>query len=628
MKRIYLIASVLMAAASLSAKHYPDSVQQQSRQEPNIAYGWNFEFGGGLGVGSYTYSQLGTSFSPAHVVNHIQFPAWHAEIGINYYFVPWMGLGTGVQFGAYPNRAAIEKPWTQQTLDVYGDDYTITSMPNKLNEVQNLYMVEVPIALKFRARPGIVGFTGTAGVKLGIPVMNQQKLASGGAVDNSVYYPLYDLTMREVPTVVENLPISSDKSSIPSHYLRTLNWAAYAEIGMLVRLHQRVDLAIAAYANYYFTDLLEKHGTEALGFYDGRTAGEYQMPYTQAYTGVLRTNEVQTLHPWSVGLKIGIQINANRTKAQREYDREQRRKRQEAREQALAQAQAQAQQEAEKAPEEEPVAPEAAVVAVIPVDEPTDEAPSIMDELEAEQEAYEQAIEQIRQIAEEHGIDICDVFCTDTVYHAEQQTVEMPQTATVAEMLDEQLKEAVIYFDLDKAIPILEPADILERIAALLRQHPDQKIHVNGHACKLGKPDYNKRLALRRANAVADQLRALGVKDNQMLIASLGDDVPYRYTGEHQLSKDRRVELVPCHATTEVVRPGSRLAQIARRHYGQTEFWVFIYEANMDKIEDPSNLPVGIELEIPDLSKRLSKMNETQALEEAQRVKARLIPAK
>lgn len=615
MKRIYVIASVLMIAASVSAKHYPDSVRQQSRQEPNIAYGWNFEFGGGLGVGSYTYSQLGGSFRPAHTVNKIQFPAWHAELGINYYFVSWMGLGTGVQFGVYPNRASIDKPWSQKALDAFGDDYTITSTPDKLNEYQNTYMVEIPLALKFRARPGIVGFTGTAGVKLGIPVMNKQRLGSGGMINNSVYYPLYDLTMHDVPTVVENLPISSEKSELPSNYLRTLNWAAYAEIGMLIRLHQRVDLAIAAYANYYFTDLLDRHGSIDLAFYDGRTTGEYPVPYTQAYEGVLRTNEVETLHPWSVGLKLGIQVNANRTKAQRAYDREQRRKRLE-------------EKAAEEAAQEEPTMPETAAVVVIPDDEPEEEAPSILDELDAEQQKYEQAIEQIRQIAAENGIDICDVFCTDTLYRETHQTVEMPETASIVEMLDEQLKASVIYFDLDKAIPILEPADILERIAALLRQHPNQKIHVNGHACKLGKPDYNKRLALRRANAVADQLRALGVKDNQMLIASLGDDVPYRYTGEHQLSKDRRVEIVPCRATTEIVKPGSRLAQIARRHYGQTDFWIFIYEANQDKIDDPSNLPVGIELEIPDLSIRLIEMNETQALEEAQRVKARLIPAK
>ena len=148
---------------------------------------------------------------------------------------------------------------------------------------------------------------------------------------------------------------------------------------------------------------------------------------------------------------------------------------------------------------------------------------------------------------------------------------------------------------------------------------------MNGHACKLGKPEYNKRLALRRAKAVAKELEELGVRDDQMIIASLGDDVPYRYNGHHQLSKDRRVEIVPTYRTTEIVRPGSRLAQIARRHYGNPEFWVFIYEANRDQITDPSNLPVGIEIEIPNLSERLKGMNETEAAQEAQRLKEEIL---
>ena len=165
----------------------------------------------------------------------------------------------------------------------------------------------------------------------------------------------------------------------------------------------------------------------------------------------------------------------------------------------------------------------------------------------------------------------------------------------------------------------------MERIADVLRRHPDQKIHINGHACKLGKPAYNKRLALRRANAVADKLRALGVADNQMIITSLGSEVPFRYNGKHQLSKDRRVEIVPNDRMTEVVKPGSRLAQIARRHYGEPEYWVFIYEANRDKIKDPSDLPVGVELVIPDLSERLKNMTETQALNEAKRLKEEIM---
>lgn len=544
MKKIFVIASMLIVAASLSAKNYPDSVQQQSRMEPNIAYGWNFEFGGGLGVGSYLYSQLGNSYSPDHVKNKITFPAWHAGIGISYYFVPWMGIGTGAHFGLYPNKAAITEPWTDNNIDKYSDKYTLTSTPENLSETQKIYMVEIPLALKFRARPGKVGFTGTAGVKLGIPVINREKLQANGVINNSVYYPLYDLTMQDVPTVVENLPISSEKSQLPSRYLKTLNYAAYAELGILVRLHQRVDLAIAAYATYYFNDVLDYHSRQDLGFYDSRTTGEYPMPYTEYYEGVLRTNEVQSLHPWTVGLKLGIQINANRTKAQREYDKEQQRLREEAR--AQQQAEQQPTQQAAVAAEE--TTPLVIVPAVL---EDEDEEPSIFDELDAlaafEEERRAQAIEQIRRIAYENDIDICATFCQihDTIYIGAEAEPEPVKTNAVADMLEEELEKAIIYFEWDKAVPILEPKDILVRIAEVLKRHPEQKIQINGHTCKLGTNEYNQRLALRRAKAVAAKLRKLGVKEDQMIVTSLGEDVPYRYNCKYPYAKDRRVEIIP-----------------------------------------------------------------------------------
>lgn len=611
MRKIFLIASILFAAASLSAKQYPDSVKQASAEEPNIAYGWNFEFAGGVGVGNYLYKQIGSKYTSPHVTNKLGFPTGNATVGISYYFVPWMGIGTGAQFSTYVNKAAVSQPWVLSTQDPYGDDYTITSRPMGLTETQNIYMVEIPLALKFRARPGVCGFTATAGVKFGIPVYNSYKL-SEGSFENSVYYPMFDLTMQDVPSVVENVQIPSATASsltttdmgpnVPN--LRTLNYAAYAEIGMLIRVHQRVELAITAFANYYVNDVMNVHGTQDLGFGVGHSTGEYPMPYTTAYDGVLRTNEVETLHPWSAGLKLGIQINANRTKAQREYDRQQRKKKP-----------VETPKDTVPEPIEEPIA-----------EEPVDTVPA-----EPEMSERDKAMIRIQEIAREYNIDICEdicvpipVFIHDTVYISAEPTPNDP----VARALHEELKQSVIYFDLDKADPILKPEDILERIADVLRRHPDLKIHINGHACKLGKPAYNKRLALRRANAVADKLRALGVADIQMIITSLGSEVPFRYNGKHQLSKDRRVEIVPNDRMTEVVKPGSRLAQIARRHYGEPEYWVFIYEANRDKIKDPSDLPVGVELVIPDLSERLKNMTETQALNEAKRLKEEIMRSK
>lgn len=624
MKKTFILTAILAVATSLFAQHYPDSIQQKSAEEPNIAYGWNFEFGGGIGVSSYAFKQLGSGFVSPYTTNKINFPAGNAAFGINYYFVPWMGIGTGLEFGVYTNRTAVTKPWTETTYDKYGPQawnlYTITSTPTNLNEFQTLYMLEVPLMLKFRYRPGVVGMSAGLGVKLGFPMYNDFRLANNGEFVNEVYYDFFDLRMRDVPGVVENVAIPGATGNLASSQFNLLNYAAHVELGMLIRLHQRVELGITAYGTYYINDVMTSHGTKALGFYNGTKAGEYPMPYTTAYSGVLETNEVESLHPWSAGIKLTVQVNANRTKAQREFDKEQRRLRKALRD-SLAQL--------EREQSVSIIEYERDTTTYVKEEEKIEETQEeVVEEAEEEIDPRAEAIERIRQIAEEYGIDVCQAFCEirDTVYlYRDPEPEPVIREDPVAKQLDDLLKKAVIFFDLDKAIPILEPEDILIQIAEVLRNHPDQKIHVNGHACKLGKPDYNKRLALRRAKAVAAQLRELGVRDDQMIIASLGDDIPYRYQGQHQLSKDRRVEIVPTYRTTEIVRPGSRLAQIARRHYGNPDFWVFIYEANRDQIKDPSNLPAGIEIEVPNLSERLKGMNESEAAAEAQRLKEEML---
>ena len=619
MKRLFITAIIVLSAVSLSAVQRPDSIRQASAAEPNIAYGWNFEFFGGAGVGQYLYDQLFTNYTTPHVTNKLAYPTWTAGLGINYYFIPAMGIGTGAQISTYTNNAAINKPWTVNALDAYNDVYVMTATPMGLTESQEMYLLEVPLALKFRARPGVVGFTGTLGAKIGLPIKNSYKLSSNGVINNKVYYEKFDLTIHDVPGVVENKNIPSSVGSLPNSAFKMLSYAAYVELGMLIRLHQRVELAITAYGNYYFTDLMSSHPSTALGFATTGTVGEYPEPYTEKYTNVLQTNEVKSLHPWSAGIKIGIQINANRTKSERDYDREQKRLRKEAKEREKALLDSLAEVSRLEAEAAALAAAEAAALAalvvpedtIVPVDTiPVDTLPVI--------DPRDEAIEQIRRIAAEHGIDICETFCPqaavvpvlihDTIYVGTETVVPViSKEDTVAQLLDEELKRAVIYFELDKSVPILEPKDILVRIAEVLKRHPEKKIHVNGHACKLGKPEHNKRLSLRRAKAVAAKLRELGVHEDQMIIAHMGSDIPYRYNGRHQLAKDRRVEIIPTYRTTEVVRPGSRLAQIARRHYGNPDYWVYIYEANKDQIVNPSELPAGIELIIPDLSEILNK---------------------
>ena len=69
--------------------------------------------------------------------------------------------------------------------------------------------------------------------------------------------------------------------------------------------------------------------------------------------------------------------------------------------------------------------------------------------------------------------------------------------------------------------------------------------------------------------------------------------------------------------TTEVVKKGSRLAQIARRHYGDPAFWVYIYEANRWQIRYPNVLLPGIVLVIPDIKSKMEGKTRRQAIQEA-----------
>lgn len=127
----------------------------------------------------------------------------------------------------------------------------------------------------------------------------------------------------------------------------------------------------------------------------------------------------------------------------------------------------------------------------------------------------------------------------DTIQVVEYDTILHPINAIKQLQLN-----SIIWFDLDDYTPKLDPPTMLDDLAEILRQNPDIRIEVNGHTCGLGGLEYNKRLSLKRANAVADLLLKKGVKREQLVIQGFGQSKPY-YSESHQLYLDRRVEIKP-----------------------------------------------------------------------------------
>lgn len=53
---------------------------------------------------------------------------------------------------------------------------------------------------------------------------------------------------------------------------------------------------------------------------------------------------------------------------------------------------------------------------------------------------------------------------------------------------------------------------------------------------------------------------------------------------------------------TEQLTEGSRLAWVSKKYYGNIVYWPYLYDANRDRISNPSDIPVGTRIRVPKLT--------------------------
>ncbi|MCM1034700.1 MAG: OmpA family protein [Paludibacter sp.] len=140
-------------------------------------------------------------------------------------------------------------------------------------------------------------------------------------------------------------------------------------------------------------------------------------------------------------------------------------------------------------------------------------------------------------------IQLCDTTFSVT---ERQETILKPKQEAARQIV-RLMNKSVIWFDVNSIEPKLEPADILDRIAAVLVENPEQKIIVSGHASKEGNARKNRILSEQRAQAVADLLIAKGAKPEQISVEAHAADIAYDAGNgtEHSIALDRRTEIIP-----------------------------------------------------------------------------------
>lgn len=103
----------------------------------------------------------------------------------------------------------------------------------------------------------------------------------------------------------------------------------------------------------------------------------------------------------------------------------------------------------------------------------------------------------------------------------------------------------VIYFDFDSSEVHPDDRVVVEANAQYLARDPGLEVVLEGHGDERGSREYNVALGERRANAVRDMLRLLGVADHQIRTVSFGEERPAVLGHEEDSwSRNRRVEFV------------------------------------------------------------------------------------
>jgi len=99
-----------------------------------------------------------------------------------------------------------------------------------------------------------------------------------------------------------------------------------------------------------------------------------------------------------------------------------------------------------------------------------------------------------------------------------------PAPAPTPVTIEEQTQE--VLFGFDKSTMPEGYNNTLDKLIERMKGDNSLKVEIDGHTDHVGPAEYNKKLSLRRANAVADYLRSKGISADRLIINGYGESRP------------------------------------------------------------------------------------------------------
>ena len=223
----------------------------------------------------------------------------------------------------------------------------------------------------------------------------------------------------------------------------------------------------------------------------------------------------------------------------------------------------------------------------------------------------------------------------DTLYISTTDTTDVVQ----------QVNDNFVYVYFDHNSNTLNEAGLIavQQLANQMKWDESLCVEIIGYADNTGSEEHNSNLGVARAQNIRDELvEEHNIDPSRITYSSGGTIHGGRSEGAYTPNRRADIRLMPCDefgaikqrdddrnaqavaAQAEAMKErdakkmitapeGMTLSAIARKFYGNTYCWVFIYQANKDTLKTPNYIPHGTRLVIPDLTDEQKHISKAKA---------------
>lgn len=249
----------------------------------------------------------------------------------------------------------------------------------------------------------------------------------------------------------------------------------------------------------------------------------------------------------------------------------------------------------------------------------------------------------------------------DTVVIVQRDTVVVNNTTTVIQESAAADDYYYIYFANNASTLSTQDLATIQQVASRLKRNENLYIEIVGYCDNTGSDQYNKALGKKRSHNVMDEFVEEHDINPERIIAHSGgiikgkrskaaygpnrraeirllnkqqfDAAKQQYVQEQEQERQKTAqEATPDYSdvandstivvdmqlsgniiATETTRADWTLSKMARKHYGNTYCWVYIYQANKANISSPDKIQPGMNIDIPELNAQQQGITKKQA---------------